>query len=391
MQSRLSRVVRHSAKAVLVLAALIIPGSPAVCSVSARPSPPNALYLLTLPAGYQNLETFIANLKDSGADTLIINPISEDGALDRKSLAKTVFFAHQAGLKLFVILPTRRITRLVEEHPDWEDMRYDLLSGTVQPAGKLDLFHPSVREYLRGLFKDVAGYSVDGIFLDQDFYYSDTEGMSGTAMDRYREAYDSFYSAQRAFNRIKGESAPDRRLEDYGEQFWNLAELKKTMLLQLLQDLMQSSKSVNRRVQFGVPLHIQAQLLSNRDVLAWYSHDVNALRKLEIPFFWLAIPHRDIRARQEISYKKTIEIVSRIVMSWISLLDDPASIVIAMQTTSRPRKLLPLSEIEDISSAAKRVAQTGLALMIYPDSQPPPLFTRKMFRRPGITETKKPR
>jgi hypothetical protein len=317
--------------------------------------------------------------RDAGANTVIIRPVSREGRIDKQLLAKAVFLVHSAGLKLFVILPTRGISFLLGEHPEWEDIYYDLRSGTFQPSGKLDLFNPYVTVYLSDLFRDVAGYSVDGILLDDDFYYSDTEGMSKLAMERYTQKYGSSYPVRSALGKVKGDKPQYHRSEEYGEGFWNLAELKKNILLLVLKNIVDSSRAVNKQVKFWIPLHVPGLFLKEKELLAWYSHDMNAFKKIDLNFFWFAIPHRDIRAEQNIDYKKSIETVSRLVTSSTSLVDDPGKIIIGVQTTSLAGKILPLSEIEEVSMQMKKAGNTGIAFMVEPDTRLPSLLTKKIF------------
>lgn len=380
MKNCLYRFAFYSVVAAVVMTALIVPGFPSVHPAHAQQPPINALYLLTMPSDYQAFENLIKSYKDNGADTLIIRPVANRGSVDKQALAKAVFFAHSAGMKLFAILPTRSMTFLLEEHPDWEDMHYDLKSGTFQPAGKLDLFNPFVIVYLSDLFRDIAGYSLDGILLDEDFHYKDTEGMSKPAIERYKQKYGTSFSPRSALRQVK-EDEQNHRLEEYGEAFWSLAELKKNALLLAVQNIMQSSHAVNKEVKFGVTLHVPGMFVKEREVLAWYSLDMNAFKKINVDFFWLGIPHREIRAQQDLNYKKSIEVVSRSVTSAMYLVNDPHRTIIGIQTISTAGKILPLFEIEEVSTQAKKTGDPGIALMVAPDTQLPPELTQKIFKR----------
>lgn len=349
--------------------------------VEARHTPVNAVYLLTVPSEYQAFENLVKSCKDSGANTLIIRPVSGGGSVDKRTIAKAVFFAHAAGMKLFVILPTRAVPVLLEEHPEWEDMQYDLRSGTIQPTGKIDLLNQKVADYFSDFFKDIAGYSVDAILLDEDFYYGDVEGMSGQALKLYKQKYASSFSAHDAFDKVKDDGQQNHLLDEYTDIFWNLAELKKERLLLFLKNIIQSAQTVNKEVRFGVPLPVNCIFLTQKEMLAWHSIDITALQKMDANIFWLSVRHRDIRAQQDLNYKKTIEVVSRIVMTSMSLVNDPAKVIIAIQTTSPSRKLLPMSEIEEVSSQAKKAGEPGIAVMIEPHSQLPAVLTKKIFKR----------
>lgn len=355
--------------------------APAVSAAETQQSGINALYLLTVPSEYEALEEVVKSAGDNGANTIIMPLVSKAGIPDKQTLAKAVFFAHAAGMKLFVIVPTRDLSTPLQEHSNWEDLQYDLRSGTVQPAGKLDIFNEKAATYISEFIKDIAGYSVDAILLDEDFFYGDAEGMSENALTLYKQKYGSSFSARAAFAKVRGEGPEKHMPAQYGESFWKLAELKKEMLLLLLNNIIESAQMVNKQVKFVIPLPAPGLFLAEKEMLAWYSLDVAALQKMDTNLFWLSIRHRDIRTQNDINYKKTIEIVSRIAVTSLSLIKDPSKIIIAIQTTSESRKLLPIFEIEEVASQAKKSGQTGIAFMIEPDVGLPPVLTKKIFRR----------
>lgn len=379
MKSYAHRFVAQGMVTVLLWAFFLVPGSPAVHSSLAQVSSLNALYLKTVPVEYKTLEKLFASFKDSGADTIILRPRIVAGSLDRDLLTNEVFLCHQAGLKLFVILPTRTSSEVAALHPDWEDMRYDLGSGTLQPAGRLDLFNPSVMDYLVRLFKETAAYSVDGILLDDDFYYSDVEGASVLAQDAYARKFGTRLALSKAITKVSAANSA----QEYGEPFRNWNALKKELLIAALQNIGRAARTLNSALKIGIPLHVPP-FINEEDELTLYSYDMNALRKMDIDFFWVDVPHRTLRARQDLNYKKSIELFSRIVKSAVTLVKEPAKIIVAIQPTSLSGTILPLTEIEEVAMLAKNAGEPGIAFTIEPDTLPPPVLTKKIFKRQPI-------
>lgn len=355
------------------------PGAPSVHHAGAASSVINGLYLLDPSPDYDALNDTIQRYKDSGANTVIIRPVSKTGKVDKQILSKAVFFAHQRGMQLYVILPTRGMTFLLDEHPEWEDMFFDLKTGTIQPSGKLDLLNPHVMVFLSDFLRDIAGYSVDGIILDEDFYYRDTEGLSRTALEKYKRKFNSAFSLRLAFGSLNGESPDNPELNEYGDDFWRLSELKKNNLILLLKNIMSSSKAVNKDIKFGVSLHVPGLFLKQNEILAWYGHDLPAFRKTDLDFFWLGIPHRDRGINT--TYRKSMERLSRRAVSSLSLVNNPSSVIIAVQAVSDSGRTLPLSEIEEVSQQVKKSVNVGLTFMVDSDTQLPPVLTRKIFKR----------
>jgi len=347
-------------------------------SVSSASSAVNAFYLNTVPTDYAAAEKLFRSLKNGGANTIILRPIIEQGRINKNALANNVYLAHQAGLSMFVIIPTRGMAAALDEHPEWEDVRYFPGNGALLPAGKLDLFNPHVIVYLTDFFKDIASYSVDGILLDEDFCYSDMEGMSQKALERYRRKFRSSFNPGKEL--AKTVDSEIHEIQSYGEGFWSLARLKNDILLLLLKNIMQSSQAVNKKVKIGIPLHITS-FAQAKEQFAWFAYDMAAFKTMNVDLYWAAIPHREIRAQQNLSYQKSMEVLSRTVQSVINIMNDPSKIVFAVQTTSSSGDLLPNSEIEEAIEMVKHAGEPGIAFMINSGTIVPAVLTKKTFNR----------
>jgi hypothetical protein len=368
-------VLYHYCRAVIFgLAAMTAIAVPAAAERQSM----NGIYILNAPADYDVFQLLVKNYRDSGADSIIIKPISSAGSIDKQAIAQAVFFAHDCGLKLFVVLPTRTMEQVIAEHPDWEDLNYNIRTRSIKKSGKLDLFNPSVSAYLSNLFKDIAGYSIDGIILDDDFYYGDTEGLSLVALEQYKLKYGSSFSSREVFRQL--EEGASRSIDLYGEGFWNMAELKKNCLLTVFSSIVQETRSVNKTLKFGISVHVPGLFLTEKEVFAWYAHDLKQFSTVNADFFWLAIPHRDIREQQDLNYRKSMEAVSRKATATGTLIKEH-NIVIAVQAVSPSGKSLPLSEIEEVSMQVKKAGNPGIAFMVTNDTQLPSILTQKIFQK----------
>jgi len=342
-------------------------------------SPVDAFYLKEAPFDYVKAEKLFGVLKEGGANTIIVKLENEKGGMDLDMLTNVTFLAHHAGLKLFVILATRANDEALLEHPEWEDLRYDLGSGTVQGTNRLDLSLPPVKELLVKKFKEIAAYSVDGILLGDDFSYSDTEGMGAAMLEAYQRKFGAALAAGSAFVKVGGDSGSPKT-EVYGQSFWNWAGLKKNVLLELYQSITRACREVNSSVQFGISVPAMGFVTSN-DALAHYSYDMNEFRKLNVDYYWIAVPHREIRAQQNLNYKKGMESLMRIVQSTMSMVKDPVKTIVAVQTTSLTGKILPFSEIEEVTALVRQSGNPGLAFMIDPETPLPGALSKKLFKR----------
>lgn len=366
----------------LFLAALIffshVP-SPVFAGSSDTDALINAFFLNDVPTDYVKIEKLFGQFRDSGANSIIIKPLMNSSGIDGDALTNAVFLSHHAGLKLFIIVPSRRNDAVFREHPDWEDLRYDLSSGTIQSTDKLDLSLQPVQEYLVKVFKEVASYSVDGILLGEDFIYEDTEGMSPALLDSYQRKFGSSLIPGNAFLKVNEDTGAPV-VEEYGESFWNWAEMKNTLLTGLMHDIAKGCRSVNKAVQIGMTVPLEG-FISTKESMVRYSYDLNAFRKTGVDYYWIPIRHREFRMRQNLSYKKSMEILAKIVRSTMSMVKEPAKVILAVQTSTTSGRILPFSEIEEATSLIKQAGNTGMAFMVTPETPLPATLTKKLFKR----------
>jgi len=363
-----------------LVACLMVTGLhvPAKAAAEARSNPTNAFLPAAVPSDYAVLEKYFVALKEGGANTVIIGP--QTGAVpDGDTLTNIVYLAHQSGLRIFFILPGRGWTVALMEHPEWEDVRYDLNSGTIVGTGRLDLFNPDAVAYLVKLYRSVASYSIDGILVASDFYYGDTEGMSALVMDEYKKRFSAALVPGKAIVRV-GSTRHGPAVLEYGEGFREWTELKKDRLVAALQNIMDASRKVNGDVKFGIPLH-ETVLGNPEEALSKYAFDMQAFQTLNPAWYWISIPHRDIRESQRLNYKKSMEELARIAQAAATAVQDPSKALIVIQTTTVSGKVLPFSEIEEATAAVRKSGEPGIAYMLRPESTLPIALTKKLFKR----------
>lgn len=358
--------------------ALFAPQSDAGQTPAASP-PLNAFLVTSLPDTYDGIEKFFFTLRDGGANAVIVGSEKPDVLPDRELLPNLVYLAHRADLKIFLILPIRMMPEVLNERPGWEDMRYDLASGTIQPTGKLDLFNPAVVSYLVDRYKDIASYVVDGILFGVDFYYSDTEGMSTLAQAEYKKRFDKALVLGRVLARVGSVENTECVLE-YGDGFSEWTTLKSERLVETVRQIMAGARTVNSGIQFGIPLH-PLGLSSPEESFTKYACDMKAFQSLKLDYYWIAILHRNIRTAQGLtSYRKSMEELARLAQAATTTVKEPCKLVIALQT-STGSKMLPYSEIEEATAVTKKRGDMCIAYRVDPFAPLPASFTKKLFKR----------
>ncbi len=338
----------------------------------------NAFLIDTIPDDPERAGSFFGALKSGGANTVILGPPETGYSAGLSALPDTAARAHKAGLKVFLIVPVRNVPDVLAVKRRWEDMKYDLNSGTIQPNGRLDLFRDDVVEYLSSRIKEFASTGIDGILFGADLYYDDVEGMTADALQSYTNRFNAALVPGRAFARV--ESLPDGPfVAEYGAGFREWAEMKRDRLIVVIQKIMDDVRSEYPGMQFGLPLH-EKGLASAEAALSRFSYDMESFRQLKADLYWIAIKHRRMRTRQGLGYKESMEALARIAQAGNEAVKAPSRALIILQTASAAGKVLPYSEIEKTAALARKGGNPYLAFTAAEDRALPPVLTKKLFR-----------
>lgn len=339
----------------------------------------NAFYLRSLPIKYDDIERMFAQLKNTGANTIILKlPTNTDESFNFDALPDAVYLAHRYEFKIFVVIPVRTHPAVLAHNPIWEDYRYDPATGTIVPSGKLDLFNSAAVEYVASLCKEVASYSVDGILLDVDFAYYDMEGMSRTAIALTEERFAASFRISKLFQKIiKDEHRYN--VVKFGELFWKWAELKRDCLVNTYEQIRKAARSVNSRILVGVPAPVLAPVALPADALARYAFDMTSFRRVGVDIYWADLDYRNIKDKTNITLRRSLESLSRDAQSVMTIIKDIDKLTIVLPAVGGTGKTLPLSEIEEATEIIRRIGTTGIAYRIDPDGIPSFELMRKLF------------
>lgn len=338
----------------------------------------NAFLIDMIPDDPERAGTFFGALKAGGANTVILGPPETGYMAGRSALPDVVSHAQKAGLKVFLIVPVRNMPDVLAVKPRWEDMKYDLNSGTIQPNGRLDLFRDEVVDYLSSRIRDFASTGIDGILFGSDLYYDDVEGMTSDTLQSYTNRFNAALVPGRAFARV--ESLPDGPVvAEYGAGFREWAEMKRDRLVVVIQKIMDDVRAEYPGMQFGLPLH-EKGLASAEAALNRFAYDMESFRQLKVDLYWIAIKHRRMRARQGLGYKESMEALARIAQAGNEAVKAPSRALIILQTASSVGKVLPYSEIEKTASLARKGGNPFLAFTAAEDRSLPAVLTKKLFK-----------
>lgn len=342
----------------------------------------NAFSVKKLPKNYIALEKFFLSLRNSGANTLIMDlPLTAEGFPDIAAVPNIVFLAHQSGIKLFVVLPTRTLPGPIDLHSDWEDRRYDIANDSYQGSGKLDLFDQAAVSYLAGIAKELAAFSVDAVILGDDFRYAPVDGMSRTASRFAAIKLDADIDPAKMYRKVvKGPEGPV--VTEYSELFVKWTRLKKDRLLSVYETIRTAARSANGNVRFGLAVPVDYPVREPADMLISYAFEMEAYRKQEADMFLAAIPYRDIQEARGMAYRQVTEMVSRIARSVLSESKNGTRVILVVPMTERlTAKSLRYSEIEEITGLLRAGGGTGIGYEIKADTPLSKEFTNKLFKK----------
>lgn len=139
--------------------------------------------------------------------------------------------AHRIGFRVMAALPIREMRWATQTHPEWRDAKYDPNKGTLHSIEKLDLFNTEVKEMLQELYRTLARYPIDGVYIS-DLSYGPEEGWTPSAIRLYEGLFSESIDPGSV---VAG--AVGRASEGPGPQFWHWVGWRSRYLSDLVKDL----------------------------------------------------------------------------------------------------------------------------------------------------------
>lgn len=364
----------------LVLAAVALFAFCLAAFSYAYSAPINGFFVRSLPADFARQERFFRSLSDSGASTVIMDlPLRGNGEPDGTALSNAVYLVHQAGLKIFIIMPTRVAPAALDKHPEWEDRMYNLAENSQEKSGKLDLFQKKAVEHIAGLGKTVAAYAVDGILLGEDFTYGMGEGLGKTAVSLMKDRLHMRLTARRIFVHVD-RSGDSPVVTEYGKAFRPWTEAKRDRLIETYESIRSAARSVNPSITVGVPVPVQLPVAVPEDLLTQHAFDAAYYKRAGVDYYWTSLEHRGRNGDRKLSFREGVELLSRSAYAAISSVKDDERMILVLQATTTRGRPLSLTEIEEITGYVRHAGRTGIVYGVRPGAVPSAVLTKKMFR-----------
>ena len=363
-------------------------------------NPINAVQILWMNCrNFDEVEKSIYKLKMAGVNTLIIrvfqnrydrfypfaNPPSPPftkGGMGRSGvyfntsyapviddiLGKLVEIAHRNNIKIFAWMTTRDSSWLIEEHPDFLESIYDFKNGAIVKGERLNIFNPEVIERLKGVYRDLARYDIDGILFQDDLVLRHTEGYSNEARSLFKR--DTGISADPA-TMYKNIYQKDGRyyVSSYTPFFWKWSEWKSKRLSHTASEIMSAAKEVNPDLKFAINLYYET-VSSPRDALAWLSQNIDELINHKFDYYAVMAYHRQMKRELGLPDKKIYEILSMMTDSIIDKVGT-SKILMKVQVMDWDTQLsIPEDEIETAINSIKNGRDINLSFVPVTEDTP---------------------
>ena len=360
-------------------------------SVYPHNNPLNSVQILWMNCkNFDEVEERILKLKMAGVNTLIIrvfqnrydrfypfaNPKKEVGVYFNTFYApvvddileKLTEITHRNNMKIFAWMTTRDSSWLIENNPALLESIYDLKDRSIIKGEKLNIFNPEVIEILKGVYKDLARYDIDGILFQDDLVLRHTEGYSNEAREQFNK--DTGIKADPLIM-YKNIYQKDGRyyVSSYTQYFWKWSEWKSKRLSHIASEIMSAAREVNPDLQFAINLYYET-VSSPRDALAWLSQNINELINHKFDYYAVMSYHRQMKRELGFSDKKIYEMLSMMTDSIIDKVGT-SKILMKVQVMDWDTQLsIPEGEIETAINSIKNGRDINLSFVPVTEDTP---------------------
>ena len=339
---------------------------------------------------FDEVEERILKFKTAGVNTLIIrvfqnkydrfypfaNPKKETGVYFNTFYApvvddilkKLTEITHRNNMKIFAWMTTRDSSWLIENNPALLESIYDLKDKSIIKGEKLNIFNPEVIEILKGVYKDLARYDIDGILFQDDLVLRHTEGYSNEAREQFNK--DTGIKADPLIM-YKNIYQKDGRyyVSSYTQYFWKWSEWKSKRLSHIASEIMSAAREVNPDLQFAINLYYET-VSSPRDALAWLSQNINELINHKFDYYAVMSYHRQMKRELGFSDKKIYEMLSMMTDSIIDKVGT-SKILMKVQVMDWDTQLsIPEGEIETAINSIKNGRDINLSFVPVTEDTP---------------------
>ncbi|PLX67475.1 MAG: hypothetical protein C0602_10320 [Denitrovibrio sp.] len=265
----------------------------------------NGVQVFVLDSKYNgNIDTLFDGLKEHGVDTVFLRVFhnsvdryhyleknsecragvyfnTDEACVVRDVLGEAVDSARKHDMKIFAWMATRTLSFL--KTPEFMEKAYDT-SGMKNGYG-MSIFHPEAAEKVRGLFRDLADYDIDGILFQDDFILRYREGASDYARMAYEMETGHTLTQDKLFGCTGGHSLT-KVPGGCPDVFLPWVQWKNEKMMEFYQSLKIESLKINPDLAFAGNVYYETPLEAEKG-MSWYAQSIDSM--LSFGFDYLAV------------------------------------------------------------------------------------------------------
>ena len=347
----------------------------------------------------EEMEKRVKELKDTGVDTLIVrvfqnkgdraykfvNSQYEEGVYFKTEyapvvgdiLGKLTEMVHRNGLEIFAWMTTRFANYGSEIPPEYRCKTYNFGTKKIETGKGFNLFHPEVLKRLKGLYRDLGRYPIDGILFQDDLILKHNEDFSPEATKAFLQEFgyaphpdvlyvDPFLSVGVKYI-----------VKAYTDQFRTWANWKSRWLMDVAEQLMEAARASNPKMKFAVNLYFEA-ILNPSNGVAWFSQALPETLKRGFDYYAVMAYHRQAMKELNMDEKKAIELMAEVARKAVKSVGDPHQVMMKVQIFDwKSYEVVPRKEAERILEEILEQGDVSLGFVPYTELFPLHLLKKK--------------
>ena len=276
-------------------------------------------------------------------------------------LSKIIPIAKKYHLNFFAWMTTRDASYGLKDKEKLLDLKYNISLKKMETTKGLNLFSSKVVNILKGVYRDLASYPIDGILFQDDFVYRYNEGFSNEALSYYTKFSSKKFSPDEIFKK-------ENPFYGYKPIFYEWCKLKNKRIMQVASFLMESARSVNPSIKFILNLSYESVLFP-KNSLAWLSEDLKTSLNYGFDYYGIMAYHRQIMNELNLNFKEVKKLLSNIMLRSTSLISGENRILIKLQTCDWIKKeKISTKEINSIITTITKGFSPSLSFFPINDS-----------------------
>ncbi len=349
----------------------------------------------------EEVEKKVKELKRGGVDTLILRvfqnkgdrmyrfvaPRYDEGVYFKTEYAPVVEdilaplteIAHRNGLEVFAWMTTRYANYGLEGNSEYRCKSYNFERRRVEEARGFNLFHPDVLKRLKGLFRDLGRYPIEGILFQDDLILRHNEDFGTEANEAFLKEFGYAPHPDRFYIDPYKSGSGRYYVNDYTEDFWSWANWKNRWLMHVAQQLMTAARESNPNLKFVINLDYDT-VLNHSHGVAWFSQTLSEALEKDFDYYAVMAYHRQAMQEKKVEVGKAIDLMAEVTQKAVQLVGSPSKVLMKFQIYDwKSYEVVPQKEVEEILSGILGHGEVSLAF--YPYLDPFPLHLLRGFER----------